>query len=238
MTIRRVDSLPGDWRPRFGAVDLYLFPGLGADGRLFSRLDLGGHVPHRIDWPAMPEGSSLKDYAAALRNRIDASREHAIIGVSMGGMVAQEMALLTKPRRTVIISSWKGPQEMPMHLRFARGTHPERLLTPAFMKHLLPVVRWQMGLEDEDDTRLFDDFVRATPLAQVRIQIAAVLGWEGPETVVPDLVHIHGNHDRLMPIGHITDPVVIPGGGHFMVYNRAAPVTVQLRRFIGKGAQH
>lgn len=219
----------------FRVVDLYLLPGLGADGRLFSRLDLSGHTPHRIDWPAMPEGSSLNEYAAALAGRVDASRAHALIGVSMGGMVAQEMALLTKPRHTVIISSWKGPQEMPMPLRLMRGTHPERLLTPAFMKRLLPVVRWQMGLENDDDTRLFDDFVSSTPLAQVRIQIAAVLGWEGPFALVPGLAHIHGDHDRLMPIGHIADPVVVRGGGHFMVYNRPTEIGELLRRIIGTG---
>lgn len=216
----------------FRVVDFYLLPGLGADGRLFSRLDLSGHTPHRIDWPAMPEGSSLNDYAMALAGRVDASREHAIIGVSMGGMVAQEMAQLTKPRHTVIISSWKGPQEMPMPLRLMRGTHPERLLTPAFMKRLLPVVRWQMGLENDDDTRLFGDFVHSTPVAQLRVQIGAVLGWEGPESPVPGLVHVHGDCDRLMPIGHIAEPLVIPGGGHFMVYNRAGEVSLVLRKVL------
>lgn len=220
---------------QFRAVDLYLLPGLGADGRLFDRLDFSGHETRRIDWPAMPEGSSLKDYASALADRVDASREHGIIGVSMGGMVAQELALMTKAQRTVIISSWKGPQEMPMPLRLMRGTHPERLLTPAFMKRLLPVVRWQMGLEDADDERLFDDFVRSTPLAQVRIQIAAVLDWEGPESPAPGLMHIHGDHDRLMPIGHIKGAEVINGGGHFMVYNRAREVSMALRKALHGG---
>ncbi len=183
----------------------------------------------------MPEGSSLNHYASALAGRVDASRAHALIGVSMGGMVAQELALLTKPKRTVIISSWKGPQEMPTPLRLLRGTHPERLLTPAFLKRLLPVVRWQMGLEDADDERLFDAFTRDTAIEQLRVQIAAVLAWEGPERPVPSLSRIHGDHDRLMPIGHIEDAEVIHGGGHFMVYNRAREVSVVLRKALHGG---
>lgn len=219
----------------FRAVDLYLLPGLGADGRLFDRLDLSGHAPQRIDWPAMPEGSSLNDYASALASRVDASRAHALIGVSMGGMVAQELALLTKPKRTVIISSWKGPQEMPMPLRLLRGTHPERLLTPAFVKRTLPFVRWQMGLEDADDERLFDAFIHDTAIEQLRVQIAAVLAWEGPKRPVPSLSRIHGDADRLMPIGHIEDAEVIHGGGHFMVYNRAGDVSKALRKVLQAG---
>lgn len=182
----------------------------------------------------MPEGSTLKDYADALSSRMDASQPHALIGVSMGGMVAQEMAAITRPARTIIISSWKGPHEMPMPIKLLRGTHAERLLTPLFMKHALPMVRWQMGLETPEDHALFDAFLAATPLEQVRVQIAAVLGWEGPAQPMPRLTHIHGDHDRLMPIAHIKDAQVIKGGGHFMVFNRAEAVGEALRAALGK----
>jgi surfactin synthase thioesterase subunit len=211
-------------------MHLYLLPGLGADGRLFSKLELPGHEKHALDWPQMPEGSTLRDYAEVLARRVDSTKPHALIGVSMGGMAAQEMGPITKPVRTIIISSWKGPHEMPMHLRLLRGTHAEQLLTPAFMKRVMPVVRYQMGLETPEDIALFDAFTAAMPLAQLRIQIAAVMGWEGPVQPVKTLVHIHGDHDRLMPIGPIKGAVVILGGGHFMVYNRSSEVGSAVQR--------
>lgn len=205
-------------------MDLYLIPGLGADHRLFDQLQLPGHQVHYLEWPVMPEGSGLRDYAEALAAQVDVTVPHALIGVSMGGMVAEELAQLTKPERTIIISSWKGPQEMPPPIRLLRGTHPERLLTPTFVRTSLPLMRWQMGVETEHDRALFDSFLAATPLEQLRVQIAAVMEWEGPPAPVPGLVHIHGSADRLMPIWFVKDVLRVEGGGHFMVSDRAADV--------------
>lgn len=207
---------------------VYTIPGLGADQRLFGKLVLPGCEVRHLNWPQMPQRSTLRQFALALAPRVDASVPHVLVGVSMGGMVAQELSALTKPRRVIIISSWKGPQEMPMPIRMMRGTHPERVLTPAVIKRTLPMARWQMGAESKEDAALFDALVYAHPLEQLKVQINACLSWEGPAKPVDRLVHIHGDQDRLMPIAYIKDPVVIKGGGHFMVFNKADEVGAAL----------
>lgn len=203
---------------------LYLIPGLSSDRRLFAKLDLVGHQVHFLDWPPMPAESSLADYARRLAARIDAGKPHALVGVSMGGMVAQEMAAITHPERVVIVSSWKRPEEMPRSLRLLRGTHPERILTPKVWEHIRPLARWQMGVERPEEVALFNALVASHSIDQLRIQINACLTWNGPAIPVQDLVHIHGDHDRLMPIDRIRGAHRIHGGSHFMVFNRAGEV--------------
>ncbi len=210
-------------------MDLYLLPGLGADKRLFGKLDLDGYDVHYLEWPPMPLGSTLSDYARALAPSIDATRPHILIGVSMGGMVAQELAAITHPAKVIIVSSWKGPQEMPRPLRMLRGTHPERLLTPTVLKQTLPLARWQMGVEDPEDVALFNDLVAVFSLDQLKAQINACITWNGPPERLKDLVHIHGDQDRLMPIGHVHDACRIRGGSHFMVYSKAKEVGEEVK---------
>lgn len=206
------------------AKDLYLIPGLGADRRLFSKLELGAHRMHFLDWPEMPLGATLADYARKLLPLVDTSTPHVLIGVSMGGMVAQEMAAMSAPRAVVIISSWKGPDEMPRPLRMMRGLHPERSLSAALIKHTLPLIHWQMGVEAPEDIALFDELVAVYSVEQLKTQINACIQWDGPAAPMERLAHIHGDNDRLMPISLVKDAVPIPGGTHFMVYSKAKEV--------------
>lgn len=210
-------------------MDLYLIPGLGSDRRLFAKLELGGYDVHFLEWPEMPVGSGLIDYATHLARQVDATVPHALLGVSMGGMVAQEMAAITHPVRTIIVSSWKGPQEMPRSLRMLRGTHPERILTPAVLKQMLPLARWQMGVERPEEVALFNDLVTVHAVDQLKAQINACITWNGPATPLKNLVHIHGDQDRLMPIGHVHDAHCIHGGSHFMVFSQAKEVGEEVK---------
>lgn len=211
-------------------MDIYLIPGLGADHRLFGKLDLSGHTVHYLDWPVMPAGSTVKDYATVLAPKVDTTRPHVLIGVSMGGMVAQELAALTGPQRVVIISSWKGPHEMPAPIKVLRGTHPEKLLSRAFIQRTKPFLRWQKGATDADAIALLDALLDVHPVAQLQVQVDAVLRWNGPARPVPGLVHIHGDNDHLMPLGPIRGAVVVKGGGHLMVYTQAPTVSALVQR--------
>lgn len=205
--------------------ELYLLPGLGADRRIFGRLDLAPHRVHFLEWPVMPENSTLNDYARALASQVDDGTPHTLVGMSMGGMVAQEMASITRSMRTVIVSSWKGPQEMPPPIKLIRNSHPERVLTEEFMERMEPFLRWQMGAEEADSSRLLHDLLGAHSVEQLKVQINACLRWEGPEQAVQQRVHIHGTEDHLMPLRYIADPIVVHGGGHFMVFTHAEAVS-------------
>lgn len=216
-------------------MDIHLLPGLGADHRLFSRFLTGLPGRHVHDWPRMGTGAGLRRFAEVMADRVDIQRPHALVGVSMGGMVAQEMAAITRPLHTIIISSWKGPQEMPLHIRSLRGTRPERLITGAMLRHLMPMVRWQMGVETPDETALLEEFMHVHTVEQIKVQVAAVLDWEGPRRSVQGLVHIHGDHDRLMPVGLVEGARIVKGGTHFMVFSKALQVERIVREVLGLG---
>lgn len=214
-------------------MHLYCLPGLGTDHRLFERCDFGDQPITRFDWPEMPVGSTLADYARHFAALIDASEPHVLIGTSMGGMVAQELAAFTRPRLVVIISSWKGPQERPWYLTMLGRLGAERLVNRFFLERFVPtvrVMRWKLGLEDKDaQVHVMRMMERWSP-QQLRVMIHACLTWHGAP--VQHLVHIHGDRDALMPLRLIHDPRTVRGGTHLMVLTRAAEVSTLVREAI------
>jgi hypothetical protein len=51
----------------------------------------------------------------------------------------------------------------------------------------------------------------------------AAINWDNTE-IIPNLVHIHGDKDNLLPYWYVRNFILIKGGTHFMVYNRAKEV--------------
>lgn len=211
-------------------MTVYLLPGIGCDHRLFDRLDLAGLDVVKLDWPDFPAGCALADIAQALQPQVDTTRPHVLVGVSMGGMVAQELATLTRPERVVLISSWTGPQEWPAHVRAGAQLGGHRLIGRFTMWATWPLKR-MLGDRDRATDRLLWDMARAQTAAKVRRGTAAILRWKGSPWTGP-LTRIHGDHDVVIPLRFTVDHR-IAGGTHILVLTRAGEVSRILRAELG-----
>ena len=49
---------------------------------------------------------------------------------------------------------------------------------------------------------------------------------------MPNIVHIHGNNDGIFPIKHIKNCIVIEGGTHVMILNKAKEISKLLLEVI------
>ena len=122
---------------------------------------------------------------------------------------------------------------MPWNIRMMRGLHPERVVTDVMVRRVVPflrLLRWTLGLEDRASQELGQLMLSSFSARDLRVMMDAVIHWNGPTSPVKELVHIHGDKDRLMPITLIKDPITIRGGTHFMVYSKGDEVSAAVRR--------
>lgn len=210
-------------------MTIYLLPGVGCDARLFDRLSLDGLNVVKLEWPEFRSDSTLASIAAALRERVDANEPHALVGVSMGGMVAQELALLTHPERVVLISSWTGPQEWPWLVRMNARLGLHRAIRGWTVRLARPLKRLIDPRERSIDELLFA-MARRQGAAHLRYGAAAIMRWQGSTWTGP-LVRIHGDKDIVTPLRF---PVhhLVKGGQHVMVLTRAEEVSRLLRHVL------
>ena len=113
---------------------LYLISGMGAGEDIFRNLDLGAVETHFIPWEKVSMAESFTDYVKRLSAHIDATEEFGILGVSLGGITAQEMTRYVKPSLLILISTIKNHDELPPYLRIAASANLQKIFPDQFYK--------------------------------------------------------------------------------------------------------
>ena len=97
---------------------VYIFTGLGADGRVFEKIDLAGFQKVFIQWiPPIPN-EGIESYSQRLSKQIQ-SCKLILIGLSFGGIIAVEVAKFIETERIILIASANTRSETPFYYRFA-----------------------------------------------------------------------------------------------------------------------
>jgi len=213
---------------------LYFIPGLGADERLFSKLNLDGYKKKFIKWVVPRAGASLHDYAKQLSVQIDESKPFSLIGVSFGGMLAVEMSKFLKPQKIFLIASAKTYRELPASINFFRYFPLYDFLPDSMLHSAAMINKRQFGLKNNEEEKLFSTMLLSCPKGYLQSSMRMILEWRN--TSYPEnLIHIHGSNDRLFPVYKIKNPVVVPGGTHFMPYHKHQEVEkIILKNLSGK----
>lgn len=196
---------------------LVLIPGLGTDARLFAPQKAGFPQLEIPAWIDPRRHEPLAEYACRLAATVDGSRPLVIGGVSIGGMLALEMARHLPATRVVLIASCTHPRAVNPWLRAS-----ERIARPwpAWMMHRLtvfaPLFVGQGGTVPRESRRLLVRMAREIPIDFIRWGARAVLEWPGvPDPGVP-VMHIHGGRDRVLSPRRVSPTEVIPDGSHVL----------------------
>lgn len=124
---------------------LYCISGLGADERVFQHLDLSFAHPVFITWINPLPGETLEMYARRLKEEFIGEENPLIIGLSLGGMLATEIAKQLPKANVIIISSAKTRRELPLYWRFFRYIPVYKILTYNLVKQTQALQEYFLG---------------------------------------------------------------------------------------------
>jgi pimeloyl-ACP methyl ester carboxylesterase len=207
---------------------LILLPGLAADHRMFFRELEAFPSAEAPAWLEPRRGESLASYAARWGDRLDLARRPAVIaGLSMGGMVALEMAHAHGAMAVGLIASARSPRAVSPALKAV-----ERLgrLTPDGVVGALKPISGAFigrGRIDPKDRALLVGMARDCPVHFLRFAGPAIVRWPGRADPGPGIPvrHIHGARDWVISARLAKPDELVPGGAH--VLNMSHPDRVR-----------
>lgn len=206
-------------------MDVYFLSGLGADRRVFSKLKLDPrlNVKH-IEWIRPLRKESLRHYAGRLVAQIDTTRPFQLVGLSFGGVIASELCDITHPVQVTLISSMS--TGVPL-ARFYQLMIRFLLLSPLsapLLKSANRVSYRYFGADTPELKAMLKNILHDTDSKFLKWALTRMSGWDRKDPV-PNLYHIHGTADRLIPLAIVKPDTTIEGGGHLMVYAQSEQIS-------------
>jgi pimeloyl-ACP methyl ester carboxylesterase len=200
-------------------VKAYFISGIGADYRVFTHIRLPrGYEPLYIHWILPQPSELLSSYARRLVDQIDTAEPFVLIGLSLGGIMAVEIAKTIPPVCTIIISSIPQSSHLPPYFSLVHRLQLTKATPPALIKFLANV-KHRLTMKSPDNRKIMREIIRSGNDEFITWAMDAVLKWDNAFSPKP-LYHLHGTRDLVFPIKRTTPTHIIPKGGHMMVMNQ------------------
>ncbi len=223
---------------RYIPARIVLFPGLGADPRMFHRQKRRfGDDLQCPSWLPPQPGEAFEAYARRWARQLQPepgdTRPLFLGGVSFGGMVALRVAEHLKPRAVILIGSCRSGRARPPRWRVARRVGHMIPLT-LFGRHAFAAAALWVSLLDQLDSQHRSLLVKMAAESHpdlIRFGGDACADWDFDEhnrPGFPPIHQVHGQHDAIIPLCPGDPGTVIPDGRHLIHFSH--PHTVE--RFI------
>ena len=198
-----------------------MMPGLAASSMVFEniKLDDKKYSLHRIDWIQPKKNESIKTYCVRLSKKIK-HKNPILLGVSFGGIIAQELDKIIKVKKLIIVSSVKSHKEYPILYKIARDYQLNNALPFGMFDNF---IKFSLKLNINKLYKRIDLAERyLTERNEIYLEWAvwSLLNWK-QEKYRQDLIHIHGDKDKVFPIENISKCIKIKGGRHEMIILKA-----------------
>jgi len=210
----------------------YFVPGLAASKEIFKniRLPEDQFEIHILEWLIPDKGQSLSSYAKRMADRVEHPNP-VILGVSFGGVVAQEMCAFLNPKKLIIVSSVKTRNELPKRLKAVRKTGIYKLVPTGWALSVKDLTKFAIGPRSRKRLKLYQEYLWMRDKVYLDWAIKQMVCWER-ETPLMDITHIHGDADIVFPIKNIEATHILPQGTHIMVLNKGSKVSKLLQNIL------
>lgn len=209
---------------------IYILSGLGADERVFHRMDMDVLSIVHLNWIQPLPSESMGQYASRMMKKIE-DPSPILLGLSFGGIMAIEIAKLLNPEKIILLASAKNKYEIPFYYRLIGKLGLHHLIPISFMKKTNFIVHWFFGVRNKEDKGTLKAIFENTNPDFLKWAIHQTLTWK-QTTTNSKVFHIHGTDDRILPIRFINYHCKIMHGGHLMTLSHSKELSAIIHKYL------
>ena len=199
---------------------VYLMPGMAASPKIFEFLSFPDYYDvNYLSWIPPVKDESWRDYALRMSARVK-HKKPILIGVSLGGILVQEMKNHLDCKKVIIISSVKSNEELPNHMKLAQWTNAHRLLPTQWIKNIETFALFVFGKGIQRRLEHYKRYLSERDPEYLNWAIDRLVNWNKN---APDqsIIHIHGAQDSVFPLKNIQDPFIKIEGDHAIILTKS-----------------
>ena len=207
-------------------IPIYFMPGLAAGPEIFTNLELDAEkfTLHYLKWiNPISVAEKIDNYAYRLSKEIK-EESPILIGVSFGGIMVQELAKFVNPKKVIIISSVKSPNELPGRFKFAKFTRIYKLFPIKIIENFEDYTKYFLGKSLKKKANLYKKYLYVRSKESLKWSIYTIIKWEQIKPI-ESIIHIHGDADMVFPIKNIENAIEIKNGTHAMILTKAKEIS-------------
>jgi pimeloyl-ACP methyl ester carboxylesterase len=215
-------------------MKIYAISGLGANEKVFENLILPpNHELVFIPWILPLENESLEDYTFRMAENIDKKEDFILLGLSFGGILAQEVARIKPPKKLLLFSTVKSDQEKPLWIRLNKYLKLYKHFPYSWLNES-PIIdtfsRFMQFLNPKRPS--LSEMYTMRNSIYTRWAFEQIAHWDPKDSLNCELVHFHGRYDFVFPIWNIKGATKVYSAGHLAIYVRAKQVSADLKQIL------
>ncbi|MEH0158728.1 alpha/beta hydrolase [Limibacter armeniacum] len=219
--------------------NIFFISGLGTDRRTYSRLklDFEERIVY-VDWLVPEKRDTMQSYAQRLVEKYGMRENAIIVGTSFGGMLASEISKIINNPLNILIASASHKNELMAWLPIVTKLRLNKVVPKGMFTRPGRFTERLMGVPNNvksgylrEGVEMFRQMIKDMHPDFIWWGIDSVVNWKHDERL-PNIIKIHGDRDKLIPIYNQPDDYLIKGGSHFLVWTRAKEVSEILNKVV------
>ncbi|MDO5654906.1 MAG: alpha/beta hydrolase [Flavobacteriaceae bacterium] len=214
-------------------MKIYFISGLGTNKKAFERLKISKDFePVFIDWKQPEFNETLQHYAHRMADEININEQFHLVGLSFGGIIAQEMNAFLNPDKTILISTIQNRAEMPRFMKLSSRTAAHKAVPIQFFtSESLLSYSFFRKIYDPRMPKLNEFFTIKDPF-YLKWSIHEIVNWRPNDLHINKIYRMHGDKDLIFPVANVQQADIILGGSHIMVLQKPREVSKLLAQYL------